>query len=134
MKREGENIYYYGIFSFVQNVFKILSCDLKSSGLCSKNLTTKSLVLTTLKQTAFENIMLQGKMLATRHFLLFSQGFSTLSKREIIILATLNFSSENDFNLDKNKILLFGLVLNVYQRKYLNVYIVSRKDIISKSQ
>ena len=34
--------------------------------------------------------------------------FSTLSKREIVIIATSNFSSANAFNLVTSKILLFG--------------------------
>ena len=34
--------------------------------------------------------------------------FSTLSKTEILILATLNLSSANALNLDQFKILLFG--------------------------
>ena len=39
--------------------------------------------------------------------------FSTLSKREIIILATFNFSSANAFNLVTFKILSFGKELNL---------------------
>ena len=40
--------------------------------------------------------------------------FSTLSKREIVILATFNLSSTNAFNLDWSKILSFGKGLNVF--------------------
>ena len=38
--------------------------------------------------------------------------FSTLSKTEIIILATFNLSSANVFSLDKSKILLFRKEFN----------------------
>ena len=38
--------------------------------------------------------------------------FSTLSQGEIIILAMLNFSSANAFNLDQSEILSFGKELN----------------------
>ena len=41
--------------------------------------------------------------------------FSTLSQREIIILAMLNFSPANAFNLDQSKILLFGRELNIFK-------------------
>ena len=41
--------------------------------------------------------------------------FSTLSKREIVILATFNWSSANAFNLVTSEYLLFGKELNVAQ-------------------
>ena len=52
------------------------------------------------------------KMLVTR-FSPFPTMFSTLSKREIIILATSNFTSANAFNFVQSKILSFGKELTI---------------------
>ena len=55
--------------------------------------------------------------------------FSTLLKREISILASLNLSSANTFNLDQSKNLLFGkeLKLNMYGQK---VGLFSEKPLV----
>ena len=57
----------------------------------------------------------KGENAVNQHFLLFPQCFLTLSKKEIIILATFNFSSANAFNLVTSKILLFGKELTLSQ-------------------
>ena len=45
--------------------------------------------------------------MGNQHFLLFPHFFSTLSKREIIILATFNMKSVNSLNLVKSRIWSF---------------------------
>ena len=62
----------------------------------------------TLKQTALENTVGKGEIAGKLAFPPFTTVFSTLSKREIVILATFNFSSANAFNLVTSKILVFG--------------------------
>ena len=52
---------------------------------------------------AFENIVGKGENARKQHFLLFPTMFSTVSKTEIIIVATLNLSSANAFKLDQSK-------------------------------
>ena len=52
---------------------------------------------------AFENIVGKGENAGNQHFLLFPTMFSTVSKTEIIIVATLNLSSANAFKLDQSK-------------------------------
>ena len=47
--------------------------------------------------------------------------FSTLLKREIIILSTLNLSSVNAFNLAKPQILLFGKELKDFFLKVVKI-------------
>ena len=60
------------------------------------------------KKKALENTVGKGENAGNQHFLLFPTVFSTLSKREIIILANYNLSSANAFNLVKSKTLSFG--------------------------
>ena len=62
----------------------------------------------TLKKKALENTVGKGENAGIQHFLLLLTVFSTLSYREIAILATFNLSSANAFNLVMSKILLFG--------------------------
>ena len=62
----------------------------------------------TLKKKALENTGEKGENAGNQHFLLFPPVFSALSKRKIVILATFNLLSANDFNLVKSKNLLFG--------------------------
>ena len=57
-----------------------------------------------------------------QHFLLSPQFFSTLSQTEIIIVATLNLSSANPFNLYQTKILSSGKELTGF---YHGVLIIS---------
>ena len=66
-----------------------------------------------MKQLVFENIVGKRENAGNQHFLLFLQRFLTLSQTETLILATLNLSSANAFNLVKAKILSFGKELNV---------------------
>ena len=73
----------------------------------------QSQLLTSLKKKALENTV--GKREHTYWFPAFSHfptEFSAVSKSEITILATFNFSSANAFNLVISKILLFGNRLN----------------------
>ena len=56
---------------------------------------------------ALENTVGKEKMLVTSIFS-FSNSFSILSKREIVILAKFNLSSTIAFNLVTSKILSFG--------------------------
>ena len=60
----------------------------------------------TLKKV-FENTVGKGANAGNQLFLLFPV-FSTLSRREIIILTTFNLLSANAFNVVMSKILLFG--------------------------
>ena len=55
---------------------------------------------------ALENNVGKGENAGNQHLLLFRH--CTLSKREILILATFNLSSANAFNLVTSKILSFG--------------------------
>ena len=48
---------------------------------------------------ALENTVGKGENAGNQHFSPFTTMFSTLSKREIVILATLNLSSAIAFNL-----------------------------------
>ena len=57
----------------------------------------------------WKTIWKNEKMLVTSTFFIFSTVFSTLSRREIIILRTSILSSAYAFNLDHAKILLFGI-------------------------
>ena len=50
----------------------------------------------------------------------FTTRFSTVSKRELIILATFKLTSANAFNLDQSKILLFDRVNSLPNDKFLN--------------
>ena len=75
--------------------------------------TKQSRLLTTLKRKALENTMGKGENAGNQHFLLFPTVFSTLSKREIIILIIFNMSSAKAFNFDKSNILSFGKELKV---------------------
>ena len=61
----------------------------------------------TLKKKALENTVERGENAGNQHFLFFPV-FSSLWKREIIILAMFNLSSANAFNLITSKILLFS--------------------------
>ena len=61
---------------------------------------------TTLRKKTLENIVGKEENAGNQHFLPFPTVFSTLSKREIIIFATLNLSSANAFNLVTSKILV----------------------------
>ena len=62
-----------------------------------------------LTRRTFENIVGEkGENAGNQYFLLFHSIFSNLSKREICILATLNFSSANAFNLVRALVLSFG--------------------------
>ena len=70
---------------------------------CIQLFTTQFRVLTALKMKALEN---------TVGFSAFPTLFSTLSTREIIILAMFNLSSAIAFNLVTSKILSFGEGLN----------------------
>ena len=69
----------------------------------------------TLEKRALENNEGKGENAANQHFLLFPPVFPTMSKREIIILATFNLSSANAFNLVMSKNLLFGKELTHFQ-------------------
>ena len=62
----------------------------------------------TLDKRSLENTEGKGENAGNQHFLLFSTVFSTLSKRENVILATFKLSSANAFNLVMSKILFFG--------------------------
>ena len=64
----------------------------------------------TQRKKALENTVGKGENAGNQHFLLFPTVFSTLSKREIIIVTTSILSSTTAFNLDKAKILSFGRV------------------------
>ena len=68
----------------------------------------QSRLLTTHRKKASENTVGKGENSGNQHFLRFSTVSSTLSKREIIILAIFNLSSANANNLVKSKILLSG--------------------------
>ena len=69
-----------------------------------------------LKKKAFENTVGKGENAGNPLFLPFSTVFSTLSKREIIvILAMLNMLSANAFNLIMSKILLFDTGVKLVQ-------------------
>ena len=59
------------------------------------------------KKKTLENTVGKGENAGNQHFLLFPL-FSTLSEREIIILATFNLLSVNAFNLVTSKNCLFG--------------------------
>ena len=72
------------------------------------NFTTQSRLLMTLWKNPFENIVGKGENAGNQHFLLFPTMFSTLSFREIIILAKFKLPSGNTFNLGQFKILSFG--------------------------
>ena len=52
---------------------------------------------------AFENIVGKGENADNQYFLLFFTMFSSLSKKEILISATLKLLSTNTFNLVKSK-------------------------------
>ena len=59
-----------------------------------------------------------SKLLSANSFSLEeSRMFSTLSKTEMIILATFNLSSANAFNLDRSRMLLFGQELTTTLKK-----------------
>ena len=57
-----------------------------------------------------ENIVGKAENAGNQHFIL-SDNFSTLSKTEIIVLATVNLLSVKALNLVKVKILPFGIEL-----------------------
>ena len=59
----------------------------------------------TQKKKALENTVGKQENSGNQHFLLFQKRFSTLSRREIIILAMFNLFSANAFSLDQSKIL-----------------------------
>ena len=59
------------------------------------------------KKSAFENIVGKGENAGNHHFLLFPQCFLPKEK-QIIILAILNFSYANVFNLVPPKNFLLG--------------------------
>ena len=73
--------------------------------------TIQSRLLTTLKKRAFWKTLLEWeKMLVTSIFSFSHSVFysSTLSRREITILASFNLSSANAFNFENSKILSFS--------------------------
>ena len=70
----------------------------------------------------FENIVGKGENTGNQHFLIFSTMFSTLSKREIGILATLNLSSANAFNLVRAIFFSFGKDLRILSDYGLTVH------------
>ena len=67
------------------------------------------------------------KMLVTSIFLLSHSVFSTLSKREIVILATLNLLTANASNLIQSKILSFGKELYQGLSAYLGSVVILNK-------
>ena len=69
---------------------------------------------TTWKKKSFENIVEKGENEGNQHFLLFSQCFSTLPKTNFNFSVTFILSSENVFNLDQSKNMLFGNELTHY--------------------
>ena len=70
---------------------------------------------TTLRKKPFKNIVEKGENAVNQHFLLFPQCFlDTLSKKEIIILATFTVSSANAFNSDQSRILSSGKEFKIF--------------------
>ena len=65
------------------------------------------------EKKAWENTVGKGEKTGNQHFPLFPV-FSTLSKREIVTLASFDLSSANVFNLVRSKIVPFGKGLNSF--------------------
>ena len=84
------------------------------------------------EELALENTVGKGENDCNQHFSLFPTVFSTLSRKEIIILTTSILSSANAFNLHQAKILLFGNELQVTP-EMISVYEMTG-NIVKKKQ
>ena len=73
----------------------------------------------------FGKLCRKGENAGNQHFLLFPV-FSTLSKRETVILAKFNLSSASAYNFFMSKILMFGKELRVNIGQYVPVPSSSR--------
>ena len=77
--------------------------------------TIQSRLLTNLRKQVVEKRCRIRRKCWQPAFSPYPTGFSVLSKRETIILATFHLLSANDFSLDGSKILLFGKELTLYE-------------------